>query len=458
MHLLLSIRRIGLCLLVLCSLSTQAALPLKDSQSQPLPTLAPMLKAVNPAVVNIATYTTRTVRQNPLMNDPFFRHFFNMPRDGRPHQQQRQRRTQSAGSGVIINGDKGTVVTNHHVVEGADEIVVSLEDGRSYQAKLLGSDPEVDIAVLELQEFEDLTAVDLADSDHLQVGDFVVAIGNPFGLGQTVTSGVVSALGRTGLGIEGYENFIQTDASINPGNSGGALVNLRGELVGINTAILAPSGGNVGIGFAIPVNMAQVSIDQILKHGEVKRGRLGVIIQDLTPDLAEAFELDKQQRGVLIAEVQEDSAADEAGLKAGDVVISLDGKSVESSAKLRNEIGLRRIGDNLKITVLRDGRTKVIKAEVGESGQAVASNGNVSRFLDGATLTEEDNVEGVLIKSIELGSVAARYGLRAGDIIVAANRKATKSIRELKKAAGRSDKQLVLRVRRGNAALYVVLR
>jgi len=457
MRLLLFIRRISVFALAFCALTAQAALPLRDSQGQPLPTLAPMLKVVNPAVVNIATYTTRTVQQNPLLNDPFFRHFFNMPNNKRP-QQPRQRRTQSAGSGVIIHAGKGTVVTNHHVIDGADEIVVSLEDGRSYKATLLGSDPEVDIAVLELQEFENLVAVELADSDHLQVGDFVVAIGNPFGLGQTVTSGVVSALGRTGLGIEGYENFIQTDASINPGNSGGALVNLKGELVGINTAILAPSGGNVGIGFAIPMNMAQVSIEQILKHGEVKRGRLGVIIQDLTPELAEAFELDKQQRGVLIAEVQETSAAEKAGLQAGDVVISLDGKPVESSAKLRNEIGLRRIGDKLKITVLRDGRTKVIKAKVGESDQILASNGSVHRFLEGATLAEEDNVEGVLIKQLEPGSVAARYGLRAGDVIVAANRKTTRTIKELKQAASRSDKQLVLRIRRGNAALYIVLR
>jgi Do/DeqQ family serine protease len=432
-----------------------AALPIVDSQGQQLPTLAPMLKEVNPAVVNIATFTTQRLQQNPLLQDPFFRRFFNIPDHQRAPQ---QRRTQSAGSGVIINAEEGTVVTNHHVVKGADEIVVSLNDGRSYKAELLGSDPEVDIAVLSLKDYEDLTAVKLTNSDQLQVGDFVIAIGNPFGLGQTVTSGVVSALGRTGLGIEGYESFIQTDASINPGNSGGALVNLRGELVGINTAIIAPAGGNVGIGFAIPMNMAKVSIDQILEHGEVKRGQLGVMIQDLTPELAEAFDLDRQQQGVVIAEVQPASSADEAGLEAGDVVISLDGKAVKSANQLRNEIGIRRIGDKLKLTVLRDGRTKIIKAEVGSMATSMTENGLVHRFLEGATLTEDDRVAGVIISELEPASVAARYGLRPGDVILAANRKITPTIAALREAASLSDDKLVLRVRRGNAALYVVLR
>lgn len=434
--------------------SSWAMLPALDSQGKALPSLAPMIKEVGPAVVNISTYTTRQIRQNPLLNDPFFRRFFNVPPS---HQQMPQtRRTQSAGSGVIIDAAKGTVVTNHHVVNGADEIHVGLQDGRSYKATLIGSDPEVDIAVLKLDEFEDLTEIKVADSDSLEVGDFVVAIGNPFGLGQTVTSGVVSALGRTGLGIEGYEDFIQTDASINPGNSGGALVNLNGELVGINTAIIAPSGGNVGIGFAIPANMSQSSIGQILEHGEVRRGQLGVIIQDLTRDLAEAFDIEAQQRGVVVAEVQPGSAADKAGLKAGDIVISVDGKAIESSAQLRNEIGRRRIGEAIKLTILRDGRTKVVKAKVGEAVGQLASSASIHPFLEGASLHEAKGV-GIEVTGIEPGTPAAGSGLRVGDVILSANRRAIDSIDELKKAAGQSSKALVLRVKRGNAALYLVL-
>jgi Do/DeqQ family serine protease len=446
-------RSIALVFLMSMVTSSWAALPYVDSQGKDLPSLAPMIKTIGPAVVNISTYTTRQVRQNPLMNDPFFRRFFNVP----PNQQVPQtRRTQSAGSGVIIDAKNGTVVTNHHVINGADEIHVGLLDGRSYKATLIGSDPEVDIAVLKLEDFEDLEELTVADSDSLEVGDFVVAIGNPFGLGQTVTSGVVSALGRSGLGIEGYENFIQTDASINPGNSGGALVNLNGHLVGINTAIIAPAGGNVGIGFAIPTNMSRSSIEQILEHGEVKRGQLGVIIQDLTRDLAEAFDIKKQQRGVLIAEVQPDSAADKAGLEAGDIVISIDGEAVESSAQLRNEIGQRRIGDSIKLTILREGRTKIVKAKVGEASSQQAGRASVHPFLDGAALHNTKGV-GVEVTAIEADSPAASSGLRVGDVILSANRHSVDSIAALKKVAGQSDKRLVLRVKRGNAALYLVL-
>lgn len=444
-------------LVVLLSQSAPALAgwPLADSQGQELPTLAPLLKKVNPAVVNISTFATRPVQQNPLLNDPFFRHFFNVP--GQRQMPQQSRRTQAAGSGVIIDAEKGTVVTNFHVIKGADEIHVGLEDGRSYKAKLLGSDPDVDVAVLQLEDFKDLSEIVLADSDAVQVGDFVLAIGNPFGLNHSVTTGIVSALGRTGLGIEGYEDFIQTDASINPGNSGGALVNLRGELVGINTAILAPGGGNVGIGFAIPTNMARASVEQILEHGEVRRGQLGVIIQDLTPDLAEAFDIEDQQRGVLIAEVQEGSAADDAGLKAGDVVVSVDGKPVESSAQLRNEIGQRRIGDKLKLTILRDGKTRIIKAKVGEAKGVVASSAVVHPFLDGAVLQASDKFKGVEVVDIEQGSKAAQSGLRPGDIILSANRMRVESVEDLEKAASQSGQRLVLRIKRGNAALYLVL-
>lgn len=451
-HRLFFIALIRLLMLGLVAQAASAGLPMADAEGRSLPTLSPLLKQVNPAVVNISTFATRQVQQNPLLNDPFFRHFFNVPQ-----QMPKSRRTQSAGSGVIIDAKKGTVVTNFHVIRGADEIHVGLEDGRSYKATLLGSDPDVDIAVLQLEEFEDLAEIALADSDGLEVGDFVVAIGNPFGLNHSVTTGIVSALGRTGLGIEGYEDFIQTDASINPGNSGGALVNLRGELVGINTAILAPGGGNVGIGFAIPTNMARASIDQILEHGEVRRGQLGVIIQDLTRELAEAFDIDSQQRGVVIAEVQDGSAADKAGLKAGDIVVSVDGKTVESSAQLRNEIGQRRIGDGVKLTILREGKTRVVKAKIGEVTGTVAASGSVHRFLEGAVLKASDKVKGVEVVDIADGSTAASSGLRPGDIILSANRARVESVEDLQKAAAQSDQRLVLRVKRGNAALYLVL-
>lgn len=435
--------------LLLLTPSTWAALPLRDSQGEQLPSLAPMLEQVNPAVVNISTFATRSV-YNPLLNDPFFRHFFNIP-----DQQPQQRRSQSAGSGVIIDAGKGIVITNAHVIDGADEIKVSLTDGRTLDAKLIGSDPEVDIAVLEVKA-DNLKAVKTANSDRVRVGDFVVAIGNPFGLGQTVTTGVVSALGRTGLGIEGYENFIQTDASINPGNSGGALVDLNGELVGINTAIIAPAGGNVGIGFAIPVNMALNSVHQILEHGEVRRGQLGVVIQDLTADLAEAFNI-KGRQGVVVAEVQEDSAADDAGIEAGDVIIELDGKPMTSAAQLRNSVGLKKIGDKVSVKLLRDGDTKKLTVKIGERTQPVAASQSLHPSLEGARLVVSGQPKGIKVDAIDPNSPAARSGLQPGDIIFSANNMRVESLEQLKKALERRD-QSVLRVRRGNMALYLVLR
>lgn len=431
--------------------SAWAALPLQDSEGKPLPSLAPMLEKVNTAVVNISTFATRS-SYNPLLNDPFFRHFFNIPENAQPQQ---QRRSQAAGSGVIINADDGIVVTNFHVVDGADEIKVSLTDGRTLDAKLLGSDPEVDVAVLKV-EAENLTEVKLADSDKVRVGDFVVAIGNPFGLGQTVTTGVVSALGRTGLGIEGYENFIQTDASINPGNSGGALVDLNGDLVGINTAIIAPAGGNVGIGFAIPINMARHSIDQILDSGEVKRGQLGVVIQDLTPDLADAFNI-KGKQGVVVAEVQDDSAAEDAGIEAGDVLVEMDGKALLSAGQLRNMVGLKKIGDKVKIKLLRDGDTKNVTVKIGERTATVAATKSLHKSLEGASLVVSMDPKGVKVESIDPNSPAMRSGLQTGDVIVSANNMKVETIDQLKKALGKRD-QNVLRIRRGNMALYLVLR
>src|SRR5690606_1355690 len=428
-----------------------AALPSVDSSGQAVPSIAPLLKQISPAVVNISTVSTQTV-QNPLLNDPFFRRFFNVP----PGAQPPTRRTQSAGSGVIIDAARGTVITNHHVVQGANEISVGLQDGRSLKAELIGSDPEVDIAVLKIDPVR-LSALKLGDSEATQVGDFVIAIGNPFGLGQTVTTGVVSALGRSGLGIEGYENFIQTDASINPGNSGGALVNFKGELIGINTAIIAPGGGNIGIGFAIPVRMAKNSVDQIVKYGAVKRGQLGVVIQDLTSELAAAFNIDEGQRGGLIAQVQPDSAAAKAGLKAGDVVISVDERPIGSAAELRNEIGSRRIGDTVKVTVLRDGASRSASIKVSEPVAEIAAASDIHPYLAGAKLEPRGDGPGIKVVAIEPGSPAQAAGLQVGDVIVAANRREVRTLDDLRTAAKASSKRLLLQIARGGAGLFLVL-
>ena len=431
--------------------SALAALPPADSDGRAVPTIAPLLKQVSPAVVNISTVGTQTI-QNPLLNDPVFRHFFQLP----PGAETQKRKTQSAGSGVIIDATNGIVLTNHHVIDGANEITVGLQDGRMLKAKLIGSDSEVDIAVLKIDPVR-LTALKIGDSNGTQVGDFVIAIGNPFGLGQTVTTGVVSALGRKGLGIEGYENFIQTDASINPGNSGGALVNFKGELIGINTAIMAPGGGNVGIGFAIPVDMAKHSADQILKYGAVKRGQLGVVIQDLTPDLAQAFNLGDNQRGVVVAQVQSGSPAAKAGVEAGDVVISVDGKAIDSAAEMRNEIGTRRIGDKIKLTLLRDRSSKTVEATIGEPQADIAATNALHPFLAGAKLEPRNDGRGIRVVGIEPGSAAQSAGLQQGDVIVAVNRVQVQTLDDFKKAAKSSPNRLLLQIVRGGTGMFLVL-
>ena len=373
---------------------------------QQVPTLAPMLKEVLPAVVNIRTIGHVEQRPaNPLLNDPFFRRFFGVP--DRPREQE----TQSIGSGVIIDAKSGYILTNHHVVAQADSIKVILNDLREIDATLVGSDPETDVAVLKVDD-DKLRAVPIADSDRLEIGDFVVAIGNPFGLGQTVTSGIVSALGRqTQLG--GYQDFIQTDASINPGNSGGALVNLRGELVGINSQIVSRSGGNIGIGFAIPINLATAVKDQLIEHGDVKRGKLGVIGQPVTPDLARAFGMD-EPRGALVARVVPDSPAEKAGIKAEDIIVEVNGKEIRNFNQLRNEIGLLRVGEKVKLVVLRDGRRKRITASIGEDELTAAAGDRVHPRLEGASLGPIEGehplagkVEGVLVQNVEQRSPAA---------------------------------------------------
>jgi Do/DeqQ family serine protease len=330
-----------------------AFLPLADN---PLPE---MLKKVVPGVVNISTRTRIRFEENPLLRDPFFRQFFGIPN------MPLEREQQSLGSGVIIDAAKGYLITNNHVIDKADKITVTLQDGQNMEAKLVGSDPTTDIALIQIKN-GNLVELPKGNSDLLRVGDFVVAIGSPFGLGQTVTSGIVSALGRTSLGIEGYEDFIQTDASINPGNSGGALVNLQGELVGINTAIVGPSGGNVGIGFAIPINLANQVANQIIHFGKIQRGQLGVQIQDLTPPLANAFGI-RQQHGAVIAGIVPGSAAEKAGLERGDVVIAVNNQPVESATKLHNQIALMQVGDLVSLDILRNGEELNIKARIGKT-------------------------------------------------------------------------------------------
>ncbi len=430
-----------------------AALPLQDSQGESLPSLAPMLEQVNPAVVNIATYSTRRV-VNPLLNDPFFRRFFNIHQDQLRPQQRRSQN--SAGSGVIVDAKAGTIVTNYHVVQGADEVQISLTDGRSYQARLVGADPEVDIAVLDI-DADGLTQMSIRDSDQLRVGDFVVAIGNPFGLGQTITTGVVSALGRSGLGIEGYENFIQTDASINPGNSGGALVDLNGDLIGINTAIIAPGGGNVGIGFAIPSNMMRQVADQILDSGNVSRGQIGITTQDVTPDLRRAFKLENGQSGVLITGVQRGSAADRAGLRAGDMVISIDGKATSEVTQLRNRIAFAPVDRDIELKVLRQGQIQSVKLRVSREAKQVSDRALHAK-LEGARFLNGTNDQGVLISSIEQGSPASRAGLMQGDVVLSVNRRSVHSVSELKSILRGSRSDLLLQVKRDRQLFYLVIR
>jgi Do/DeqQ family serine protease len=452
------LRAFQLATVLLLSVTVGNLQPVQAKTAPPVDSIAPMLEAVLPAVVNISTQTRIRMRQqHPLLDDPFFRRFFDLPES-----RQAERRQSSLGSGVIVDAARGYILTNHHVIEGADEIIVTLRDQRQLTANVIGADPEVDLALVHIQA-DGLTALRVADSDALRVGDFVVAIGNPFGLGQTVTYGIVSALGRTGLGIEGYENFIQTAASINPGNSGGPLVNMRGELVGINTAIVGPAGGNIGIGFAIPSNMAGAIMQHLAEYGEVRRGQLGVTLQDLTPDLAEAFGL-RQRGGTVVARVSPDSAAERAGLRPGDVIVELDGQPVTRSSDLRNAVGLLRAGTRIRLDILRGGKPLEISAVVTDPLAASTPAGKASRHLTGATIGPiADNhplageVDGVSVLEVEHGSPAWSAGLRPGDIIVSVNQLPVADPDEFRAAAKRNSDKLLLNIRRGSGALFILI-
>ena len=435
-------RRAFLCCALFVAIAAQAqpaGLPARDG----LPTLAPILDKVMPAVVNIAVLQKSPEEQNPLLRDPFFRRFFGAPEESEPQV--------AAGSGVIVDAGRGYVMTNAHVVKDARQIVVTLRDNRRLEAKLVGADPGTDIALVKVEPAK-LSEVRFGDSDALRVGDFVVAIGNPFGIGQTATSGIVSALGRNGLSVEGYEHFIQTDASINPGNSGGALVDLKGELVGINTAIIGPAGGNVGIGFAVPSVLARAVMEQLVRFGEVKRGRLGLSMEDVVGG-----------EGARIAGVEPRSPAAAAGVREGDVVTGIDGRPVRGAAELRARLGVVPVGETVELRVQRGKETRVLKARIApvESGQTAGTQS--LEHLAGAALADVERRgrqgrEGaVLVTAVEAGSMAFDHGLRPGDLIMGVNQRRVASVADLGQRLSASGR-IALNVVRGDFLLTIPLR
>ena len=444
--------------------------------AQPLPSLAPMLEKVMPSVVSINVEGSTAVN-TPRMPQQFQQFFGdNSPfcQDGSPFQgsplcqgggadegapgNAPKQPFRALGSGVIINAEKGYVVTNNHVVDNATKIQVQLSDGRRYEAKIIGKDPQSDIALIQLQDAKNLTAIKMADSDTLRVGDYTVAIGNPYGLGETVTSGIVSALGRSGLNVENYENFIQTDAAINRGNSGGALVNLNGELIGINTAILAPDGGNIGIGFAIPSSMVKNLTAQMVEFGQVKRGELGILGTELNSELAKAMKVDAQ-RGAFVSQVLPGSAAAKAGVKAGDVVVSLNGKPLSSFAALRAEVGSLPTGTKLQLGLLREGKSQSVTVELQQSTKDKVQSATIYTGIEGADLSnvESNGHKGVRVDSVKAGSAAARIGLKKGDIILGVNQQAISNLGELRKILDTKPPVLALNILRGDASLYLLM-
>jgi serine protease Do len=438
--------------------------------SQQMPSLAPMLEKVMPSVVSINVEGSTTVNTPRMPRN--FQQFFgdNSPfcQEGSPFQSSpfcqqggadggQQQKFMALGSGVIINAEKGYVVTNNHVVDKATSIKVQLSDGRKFDAKVVGKDPRSDIALIELKDPKNLSAIKLADSDALRVGDYTVAIGNPYGLGETVTSGIVSALGRSGLNVENYENFIQTDAAINRGNSGGALVNLNGELIGINTAILAPDGGNIGIGFAIPSNMVKNLTEQMVKYGQVKRGELGIMGTELNSDLAKAMKVDAQ-RGAFVSQVMPNSSAAKAGVKAGDVIVSMNGKPISSFAALRAQVGSMPVGSKVKLGLLREGKQVSVDLELQQSNQNQVDSSSVFNGIEGAELSNRTGKDkGVIVNSVKANTPAARIGLKKGDVIVGANQQPVNNIAELRKILDSKPSVLALNVQRGDTSIYLLM-
>jgi len=434
-------------LLVMASVGG-AALP-ETIEDEPFPSLAPLVERVTPAVVNIRVSQTIT-RRSPYGDDAF-RRFFGMP-DGPSGSQE----VASAGSGVIVDASRGYILTNHHVVENADEILITLLDGELLEAEVIGTDAETDIAVLKV-DAAGLTEMPIGDSTEVRVGDFVIAIGNPFGLGHTVTSGIVSALGRTGIGV-GLEDFIQTDASINPGNSGGALVNMNGELVGINSAIISRTGGNVGIGFAVPTEIAQSVMRQILEFGEVHRGLLGVSISPIDAAAAEALNAPVDS-GALITEIVPNSAAEKSGLQIEDIIIEVNDKKISNARELSNAIGLLTAGDKVSIRYVRDGDTLTTTAELGERVTTRLAGGDIHRGLVGAEFqsTTASSVRGIEVPTVAAGSAAAQRGLREGDVVLIVNERRVQSISDLIAAAS-ENQILFMMVQRGNRQLMLQIR
>ena len=450
--LLLSALALSIGLAFSAPFSASAALPSEVPGQAGVPSLAPMLEKVLPAVVSVQVEGTAVQTQKVPEE---LKKFFGEGGGGGQAQP-----FEGLGSGVIIDAAKGYVLTNNHVINQAEKISIQLNDGREFDAKLIGSDDQSDIALLQIANPTGLTQIAIADSDALRVGDFAVAVGNPFGLGQTATSGIISALGRSGLNLEGLENFIQTDASINRGNSGGALLNLRGELIGINTAILAPGGGSVGIGFAIPSNMARTLSQQLIQFGEIKRGLLGIKGTELNADLAKAFNLNVQ-RGAFVSEVMPNSGSAKAGVKSGDVIVSLNGKSLSSFAELRSRIATTEPGSKVKLGMLRDGKPLDVEVTLDKNTSSSASAELIAPALQGATLSDgqlKDGTKGIHIDEVEKDSPAAQAGLHKDDVIININRTRVQSIAEMRKQLETKPPIIALNVVRGNDNLYLLIR